>query len=127
MKRYVQFCLQICGSQSQPGPHQTPCTLLICKEHRPGWQIEVKKRPVGSTGFVPLPKRWVVERTFGWLTRCRRLARDYERKSAHAEAMIDVAMIRLMAARLAGEDIEPEGPIETEAARRLAEDLKDQK
>jgi len=74
-------------------------------------------------GFQVLPRRWVVERTFGWLTRCRRLARNYERKTAHAEAMIKVAMIRLMAARLAGEDREPDGPIETEAARRLAEDL----
>jgi transposase len=47
-------------------------------------------------GFQVLPRRWVVERTFGWLTRCRRLARDYERKTAHAEAVIQVAMIRLM-------------------------------
>jgi transposase len=74
-------------------------------------------------GFQVLPRRWVVERTFGWLTRCRRLARDYERKTAHAEAMIKVAMIRLMAARLAGEDRDPQGPIETEAACRIAEDL----
>ena len=51
------------------------------------------------------------------------MARDYERKIAHAEAMIQIAMIRLMAARLAGEDVEPSGPIETEAARRLADDL----
>jgi hypothetical protein len=51
------------------------------------------------------------------------LARDYERKTEHAEAMIKVAMIRLMAARLTGHHIEPHGPIETEAARRLAEDL----
>ncbi len=77
-------------------------------------------------GFRVLPRRWVVERTFSWLGRCRRLARDYERKTAHAEAMIKVAMIRLMAARLAGEEIEPHGPIETEAARRLADDLNNQ-
>ena len=51
------------------------------------------------------------------------MARDYERKPAHAEAMIKIAMIRLMAARLAGEDIEPQGPIENEAARRLQDDL----
>jgi hypothetical protein len=51
------------------------------------------------------------------------LARDYERKTEHAEAMIKVAMIRLMAARLTGRHIEPHGPIETEAARRLADDL----
>ena len=86
-------------------------------------EIVVVPRNADVRGFQVLPRRWVVERTFGWLTRCRRLARDYERKTAHAEAMIDVAMIRLMAARLAGEDVEPQGPIETEAARRLAEDL----
>jgi hypothetical protein len=68
-------------------------------------------------GFQVLPRRWVVERTFGWLTRSRRLARDYERKTEHAEAMIKVAMIRLMAARLTGRTITPHGPIETEAAR----------
>ena len=86
-------------------------------------ELVVVPRNADVRGFQVLPRRWVVERTFGWLTRCRRLARDYERKTAHAEAMIDVAMIRLMAARLAGEDIEPQGPIETEAARRLAQDL----
>jgi transposase len=86
-------------------------------------ELVVVPRNADVRGFQVLPRRWVVERTFGWLTRCRRLARDYERKTAHAEAMIDVAMIRLMAARLAGEDVEPQGPIETEAARRLAEDL----
>ncbi len=80
-------------------------------------------RNADRRGFQVLPRRWVVERTFGWLTRCRRLARDYERKISHAEAMIKVAMIRLMAARLAGEDRQPHGAIETEAARRLAKDL----
>jgi transposase len=85
--------------------------------------VVVVARNADVRGFQLLPRRWVVERTFGWLARCRRLARDYERKTAHAEAMIDVAMIRLMAARLAGEDVQPQGPIETEAARRLAEDL----
>lgn len=95
-----------------------------------GWAAETENveivavpRNADVKGFQVLPRRWVVERTFSWLGRCRRLARDYERKTAHAEAMIKVAMIRLMAARLAGEDIEPHGPIETEAARRLTEDL----
>jgi transposase len=100
--------------------------LIAWADHHEGIEIVVVPRNADVTGFQVLPRRWVVERTFGWLTRCRRLARDYERKTAHAEAMIDVAMIRLMAARLAGEDIEPEGPIETEAARRLAEDLNDE-
>jgi transposase len=97
--------------------------LIAWADEQEHLEIVVVPRNADVKGFQVLPRRWVVERTFGWLTRCRRLARDYERKTAHAEAMIDVAMIRLMAARLAGEDIEPEGPIETEAARRLAEDL----
>ncbi|WP_198165445.1 IS5 family transposase [Nocardia fusca] len=88
-----------------------------------GLEIVAVPRNADVKGFQVLPRRRVVERTFSWLTRCRRLARDYERKTAHAEAMIQVAMIRLMAARLAGEIVEPSGPIETEAARRIAEDL----
>jgi transposase len=99
--------------------------LVGWAHERENLEIVAVPRNADMKGFQVLPRRWVVERTFGWLTRCRRLARDYERKTAHAEAMIQIAMIRLMAARLAGEDIEPHGPIETEAARRLADDLKD--
>ena len=88
-----------------------------------GVELEIVRRCDDVRGFQVLPRRWVVERSFGWLTRSRRLARDYERKTEHAEAMIKVAMIRLMAARLTGRHIEPHGPIETEAARRLAEDI----
>ncbi len=87
-----------------------------------GIDIVAVPRNASVRGFQVLPRRWVVERTFAWLTRCRRLARDYERKTAHSEAMIQVASIRLMLARLAGHDVEPHGPVETEAARRLAED-----
>ncbi|MEO0769668.1 MAG: IS5 family transposase, partial [Cyanobacteria bacterium J06649_4] len=58
-------------------------------------------RPKQSKGFVLVKKRWVVERTFGWFNWCRRLSKDYERKPASAEAMIYIAMIRLMARRLA--------------------------
>ena len=58
-------------------------------------------RPEGSKGFLVLPRRWVVERTFAWLTRCRRLAREYESLPASSEAMIYLAMIRLMTRRLA--------------------------
>ena len=95
--------------------------LLRWARDRHGLDVEVVRRPEGQRGFSVLPRRWVVERTFAWLGRCRRLARDYERKPAHAEAMVKVATIRLVAARLAGEDDEPRGPYETEAARRLAE------
>jgi len=91
-----------------------------------GIEVVAVPRNAEVKGFQVLPRRWVVERTFGWLTRCRRLTRDYERKTAHAEAMIKFAMIRLMAARLAGEELPPPtSPVEIEAARRLAEDLKD--
>ena len=63
--------------------------------------VEIVAKPDGQRGFAVLPRRWVVERTFAWLTRCRRLDRDYERLPAHAEAMIKWAMIGHMIRRLA--------------------------
>jgi Transposase DDE domain len=68
-----------------------------------GVRLEVVRRSDDTKGFQVLPRRWVVERSLGWLTRCRRLCRDYERTIAHAEDFIKVAMIRLMAARLTGQ------------------------
>lgn len=65
--------------------------------------VEIVKRTDDVKGFKVLPRRWVVERSFGWLVRNRRLARDYERLTATSEAMIKVAMIRLMLVRLAGQ------------------------
>jgi putative transposase len=60
------------------------------------YRIEVVSRPVGSEGFVKLPRRWVVERTFAWLGRYRRHSRDYERFSESSEAMIKVSSIHRM-------------------------------
>jgi Transposase DDE domain len=74
------------------------------REHA-GVELQIVARNADVEGFPVLTCRWVVERAFAWWGRCRRLARDYERKPAHAEAMIKVTTIRLMAARLAGEDI----------------------
>jgi putative transposase len=65
-----------------------------------GWLVRTVLRPVGARGFVLLPKRWVVERTFAWLSRYRRLARDYEYAVETSETMIRAAMIHLMARRL---------------------------
>jgi transposase len=59
-----------------------------------GPEIEVVKRPPGVTGFVVIARRWVVERTFAWLGRCRRLAKDWEASVASAEAWVLVAAIR---------------------------------
>ena len=55
---------------------------------------------MGLKGFVILPKRWIVERTFGWLGRCRRLSKDYEALPETSETWIYVAMIHLMLRRL---------------------------
>jgi putative transposase len=63
--------------------------------------LNVVSRPKGSKGYVKLPKRWVVERTFAWLGRSRRLSKDYEFLPESSAAMIEVAMIHLMLRRLA--------------------------
>lgn len=65
------------------------------------WILEVVLRPDDAKGFVLLPKRWMVERTYGWLCWCRRLNVDYERMPESSEAFIHIAMIRLMLRRLA--------------------------
>jgi transposase len=70
-----------------------------------GLVLEIVRRSDDVKGFQVLPRRWVVERTFGWLVRNRRLARDYERLTGNSETMIKIAMIRLMATRLAGEQV----------------------
>lgn len=66
------------------------------------WTLEIVKRSDDLSGFVVLPKRWIVERTFGWLGRYRRLSKDYEGRTDNSEAMILIAMINLMSRRLAG-------------------------
>ena len=59
------------------------------------------RRPTGTKGFVLLPRRWVAERTLGWLGRWRRLAKEYEELPEVSETMVKLAMIRLMLHRLA--------------------------
>lgn len=69
-------------------------------EHR-GFILEPVLPADDRKGFVLLPKRWIVERTFGWRTRCRRLSMDYEVLPASSSARIYLAMTRLMIRRLA--------------------------
>jgi putative transposase len=66
-----------------------------------GWILQTVLRPVRAEGFVVLPKRWIVERTFAWLSRCRRHSKDYERNPETSEAMVLITMINLMSRRLA--------------------------
>jgi putative transposase len=64
------------------------------------YEIRVVSRPEGAVGFVPIRKRWVVERTFGWLAHHRRHARDYERTYESSEAQVYISHVRLMLRRL---------------------------
>lgn len=66
-----------------------------------GLPLEIVKRSDAAKGFHVLPRRWIVERTFGWLGRCRRLAKDYENRVRTAAAFLIMAMIRLMLRRIA--------------------------
>jgi putative transposase len=72
-----------------------------CQQQGNGWDLEVVEREPGTHGFSIPPRRWVVERSFAWLTRNRRLAKDYERKVQTSETLIELAAIRLLLRRLA--------------------------
>ena len=61
-----------------------------------GAELTIVPRRQGQNTFVVLPKRWIVERTFAWIVRCRRLAKDLEYTISSAKAMVQLAMIRLM-------------------------------
>jgi putative transposase len=63
------------------------------------WDLAVVERTPGTHGFAVRPKRWIVERTFGWLSRYRRMSKDDERKVQTSETLIELAMIRLLVAR----------------------------
>ena len=63
------------------------------------WQLHIVKKAENLNTFKVLPKRWIVERTFAWLDNCRRLSKDYERKTSSSEAFIHLAQVRLLALR----------------------------
>jgi putative transposase len=64
------------------------------------WIVEIVAKPPAQRGFAVLPRRWVVDRTFAWLGRCRRPSKDYEAAPATHEAWVHLAMIHLMLKRL---------------------------
>ena len=64
------------------------------------WTLEVVNKLIGQVGFKVLPKRWVVERTFGWLSRYRALSKDYEYHYQNSESMVYLVMIHLNLRRL---------------------------
>lgn len=74
--------------------------LIAWVKRNCGWLLQTVLRPVGSVGFVILPKRWVVERTFGWFVKYRRLVKDYENDPVMSETMIYAAMTHRMLRRL---------------------------
>jgi len=69
------------------------------REHT-GWELEIVKRSDDMTGFVVLPRRWVVERTFAWWGRYRRLSKDYEQCIDSSQATLQIASIHIMLKRL---------------------------
>ena len=73
-------------------------------EANASWRVVVIRRPEGKKGWVKLPIRWTVERTFAWLGKCRRLTKDRERSTLSSESFIKLAMTHLMLNRL-----EPKG------------------
>ncbi len=88
---------KILGDQLYAGP----VVGKVMAELSPHWSFEGVRKPPGQKGFVPLPRRWVVERSFAWISRCRRMGRDFERYARTALAFTVLAMIRIMIRRLA--------------------------
>lgn len=82
------------------GAYQGPLFHKSLAKVRPQLKPEIVKRSDQVTGFVVLPKRWIVERTIAWLNRCRRLAKDFENRTRNATAFVQLASIRLMLRKL---------------------------
>jgi putative transposase len=75
--------------------------LYAWMQEHVNYVLEVVRRREDQVGFAVLPQRWVVERTFAWLGRCRRLSKEYERRTDTSETIIKISMIHLMLKRLA--------------------------
>jgi putative transposase len=80
--------------------HNPALDASIRTEINGDWELEIVSRPAHTTGWVLLPKRWVAERTFAWLGRCRINSKEYERRTESSEAQVYVSMIHRMLKRL---------------------------
>ncbi|AGF53043.1 transposase [Synechocystis sp. PCC 6803] len=89
-------CLQVIWTDSTFGGKD----FIFWVEHTFGWTLNVVSKKQGQKGFEVLPRRWVVERTFAWFGRYRRLSKDYEYLPTTSETMLYVAMVHLMLQRL---------------------------
>ena len=89
------FLLKLYADSGYQGPQFQAGLRRVCREVN----LEIVKRS-DKSGFVVLPKRWIVERTIAWLNRCRRLAKDWERLNRSALAFLRWASIRLMLRKL---------------------------
>ena len=94
VRRRFPFIAKIFADAGYQGPKMAK-TIAATGD----WKIEIVKR-TDPHKFVVLPKRWIVERTFAWISRNRRLARDFERYATTVAAFVRLAMIRLMLKRL---------------------------
>jgi transposase len=83
-------------------------TLYEWVEENARWKLVIVRRPDGKKGWVKLPLRWTVERTFAWLGKCRRLSKDREKSVLSSEAFVKLAMIHLMLNRLQPKDTDAE-------------------
>ncbi len=94
-RRSFPFIERLIGDAGYQGPK-----MAAAVARTGAWTLEIIRR-CDRHRFIVLPKRWIVERTLAWISRCRRLARDYERHARKAAAFVRLAMIRLMLRRLA--------------------------
>jgi transposase len=90
------FLKKLFADAAYQGPHFDGALARVL----PDLKIDIVKRSDRVKGFVVLPKRWIVERTIGWLNRCRRLAKDWENLNHTALAFLRLASIRLMLRKL---------------------------
>jgi transposase len=94
-RRLFPFIERIYADGGYRGPKAAKAAARTGK-----WKIEIVERSAEAIGFEVLPKRWIVERTFAWISRFRRMARDFERYATTVAAFIRLAMIRIMLRRL---------------------------